>query len=421
MTRPSVHGRWSPALAVAIVGAIALAAIGLLFSRPDVVAMGLPIALWSAFALGRGTSGIGAEPSVSSRPSADGELLTAISVEGDAEMVELFVVHSERRIRRVIVPGLGAGAMVLARSRVLHSGPALPVQVSTRGLALDGAVLSEPSEIVRSRRQVAPTPRTVGMLPLPRRLTGLHGSHEGRRPGQGGDFRDIHAFAPGDELRRVDWRATARMARRPGELLVRRTHTLSDASVVIAMDTSEDLGEVVASWGSGDFERSGVTSLDNAREAARGLAGAAIDAGDRVALHVLVHGGRSLRSGGCSRHLARLEAAIAATGQARDDAAFRRTPHVPHGSVILVLSTFFQGAAAQTALMWRASGHSVVAIDVLPRLDRSRLTRTQLIGLRTVLAERENVFADLHGAGIDVVTWADDPSSALREIARARR
>ena len=419
MTRPSMHGRWSPALAVAIAGAIVLAVIGLLFSRPDVVAMGLPVALWSALALGRGTSGVAVDPSAASLPSADGELLTEISVESDAEMVELFVVQSERRSRRALVSG--SGATVLARSRVLHSGPSLPVQVSARGLALDGAVLSEPSEIVRSRRQVAPTPRTVGMLPLPRRLTGLHGSHEGRRPGQGGDFRDIHAFAPGDELRRVDWRATARMARRPGDLLVRRTHTLSDASVVIAMDTSEDLGEVVASWGSGDFERSGVTSLDNAREAARGLAGAAIDAGDRVALHVLVHGGRSLRSGGGSRHLARLEAAIAATGQARDDAAFRRTPHVPHGSVVLVLSTFFQGAAAQTALMWRASGHRVVAIDVLPRLDHSRLTRPQLIGLRTVLAERENVFADLHGAGVDVVTWADDPSSALREIARARR
>ena len=94
---------------------------------------------------------------------------------------------------------------------------------------------------------------------------------------------------------------------------------------------------------------------------------------------------------------------------------------MPHGSVIFVLSTFFEGAAAQTALMWRASGHRVVAVDVLPPLDRTRLTRAQLIGLRTVLAERENVFADLHGAGVDVVTWADDPSSALLAIARARR
>lgn len=419
MTTSSTSGRWSPALTVAICGAVGLAIIGLLFSRADVIAMGIPVALWSALALARGASGLQPAVTVEATPSAEGELRTEISTESDADAVELLVVQSERRVRRVIVPG--RRATVLARSRVLHSGPAVPVQVSARGLAFDGAALSETTEIVRSTRRVAPSRRAVGSLPLPRRLTGLHGGHEGRRPGQGGDFRDIHAFAPGDELRRVDWRATARLARRPGELLVRRTNTLSDASVVIAMDTSEDLGEVVASWGSGDFERSGTTSLDHAREAARGIAVAAIEAGDRVALHVLTHGGRSLRSGGGSRHLARLEATIAAIGQARDDAAFRRTPHVPHGSVVFVLSTFFRGAAAQTALMWRASGHRVVAIDVLPFLDRSRLTRQQLIGLRTVLAERENVFADLHGAGVDVVSWADDPSAALRETARAAR
>jgi hypothetical protein len=94
---------------------------------------------------------------------------------------------------------------------------------------------------------------------------------------------------------------------------------------------------------------------------------------------------------------------------------------VPHGSVVFVLSSFFEGAAAQTALLWRASGHRVVAVDVLPRLDRARLTRTQTIGLRTVLAERENVFADLEGAGVDVVTWAEDPAAALASIAGARR
>lgn len=419
MTDDPDAGRRGPVLSVAIGGAVILAVVGLLSARPDVAAMGLPLALWSGFAIARGTAGGEAKVTIDALPGQDGELLTAIAVESDAEAVEMVIVQSERRTGRVIVPG--GGSSVTARSTVLHSGPAIPVQAAARGFSLEGAALSKTAVPVAAGRQVAPPRRPIDALPLPRRLIGSHGAHEGRRQGQGGDFRDIHAFAPGDELRRVDWRATARMARRPGDLLVRRTNTLSDSSVVIAMDTSEDLGEVVSSWGSGDLERSGVTSLDLAREAARAIADSAIGAGDRVALHVLVHGGRSLRSGSGSRHLARVVAAIAATGQAREDASFRRTPPVPHGSVIFVLSTFFEGAAAQTALMWRASGHRVVAVDVLPPLDRTRLTRAQLIGLRTVLAERENVFADLHGAGVDVVTWADDPSSALLAIARARR
>ncbi len=419
MTDAPDVGRRGPVLSVAIGGAVILAVVGLLSARPDVVAMGLPLALWSGFAIARGTAAGVPKVTIDPLPGPEGELLSAVTVVADAEAVEMVIVQSERRTRRVIVPG--DGSTVTARSKVLHSGPAIPVQAAARGFSLEGAALSKRSEVVSARRQVAPPRRALDALPLPRRLIGSHGAHEGRRQGQGGDFRDIHAFTPGDELRRVDWRATARMARRPGDLLVRRTNTLSDSSVVIAMDTSEDLGEVVSSWGSGDFERSGVTSLDLAREAARAIADSAIGAGDRVALHVLVHGGRSLRSGSGSRHLSRVVAAIATTGQARDDATFRRTPPVPHGSVVFVLSTFFEGAAARTALMWRASGHRVVAVDVLPPLDRTRLTRAQLIGLRTVLAERENVFADLHGAGVDVVSWADDPSSALLAIARARR
>lgn len=419
MTDARGEGRRGPVLPVAIGGAVLLAVVGLLSARVDVVAMGLPLTVWSVFAIARGTAGGEVTMTTDALPGSDGELLTAIAVESEAEAVEMVVVQSERRTRRVIVPG--GGASVTARSKVLHSGPAIAVQAVARGFSFEGAALSRTSELLAVRRHVAPPRRTLDELPLPRRLLGAHGPHEGRRQGQGGDFRDIHPFTPGDELRRVDWRATARMARRPGDLLVRRTNTLSDSSVVIAMDTSEDLGEVVSSWGSGDFERSGVTSLDLAREAARAIADSATGEGDRVALHVLVHGGRSLRSGSGSRHLSRVVAAIATTGQARGDATFRRTPPVPHGSVVFVLSTFFEGAAVRTALMWRASGHRVVAVDVLPRLDRTRLTRAQLIGLRTVLAERENVFADLHGAGVDVVTWADDPSSALRAISRARR
>lgn len=418
MTSSSSSGRWGPTVVIAIGAAVVVAAAGLFLSRPDIAAVGLPLATWSALIVGRGKGRADAVVTLTPLPGGEGEISTSIEVDGEAEAVQLVVVQSQRRSRRLIVPGSGE---VVARSRVLHSGPVLAIQAAARGFSGDGAVLSTASETVVSTRNISPARQRLGALPVPRTLTGLHGVHEGRRPGQGGDFRDIHPFAPGDELRRVDWRATARLARRPGEMLVRRTNTVSEASVVIAMDTAEDLGAVVASWGSGDLERSGVTSLDRARQAARSVAAAAIGAGDRVALHVLVYGGRSLRSGGGARHLARLETTIAAIGQAGEDARFRRTPQVPHGSVIFVLSTFFEGAAAQTAMMWRASGHRVVAVDVLPDLDRSRLTRSQLIALRVVLAERENVFSDLRGAGVDVVVWSDAADADMLMAARTGR
>lgn len=383
--------------------------------------MGLPLALLSSLALMRRKGSESTVIAVRALPAAgdDGALHTEISVDGDAELAELVVVQSERRRRHLIVPV--GGVPVTSISRSLHSGPVAAVRAFARGFSVDAGVLGAASEISHLVRNVAPSQTALPLLPLSPRLTGMHGSHEGRRQGQGGDFRDIHQFAPGDELRRVDWRATARMARRPGDLMVRRTNTLSDATVVIAMDTADDLGAAVATWGSGDLERSGETSLDLSRLAARSIAAAAIDAGDRVALHVLMHGGRSVRSGAGARHLARVEAAIAATGQAGEDARLRRTPPVPHGSVIFVLSTFFDGAASDIALMWRASGHRVVAVDVLPTLERNRLSKEQHVALRTVLAERENVLHDLGSAGIDTMTWSAATGATLSALARTRR
>ncbi|GAA1524381.1 uncharacterized protein (DUF58 family) [Microbacterium ginsengiterrae] len=421
MTENPARERWGPGFVLGLIAAIAFGIAGLVFSRPDIVALGLPFALLTVWGMLRAPTATPVAVELEDVPAAGNadRRETAVRVTGDAEMAQLVMVQSERRTRRLIVPT--NGSPVIAWSRSLHSGPVNAVTASGRGISMDGSILETPSPLVRATRHVAPGLTVLRHLPLSRRLTGMQGGHQGRRLGQGGDFRDIHPFVPGDELRRVDWRATARVARNRGELLVRRTDTLSDATMVIAIDTADDLGEVVATWGSGDLERSGTTSLDLARLAARSIAVSAVAAGDRVALHVLTHGGRSVRSGAGRKHLAKVEAAIAATGQAGEDARFRRTPPVPHGSAVFVLSTFFDGAAADAALAWRAAGHAVVAVDVLPSLETRRLSPEQRLALRTVLAEREDVLHDLRSADIDVVTWRDDPATELDAAARARR
>ncbi|WP_218619746.1 hypothetical protein, partial [Xanthomonas oryzae] len=219
-----------------------------------------------------------------------------------------------------------------------NSGPSEPRAVTVRGACLDGAWVSEIGPRTAIAWNAPPRAVRIGSLPVAPRLTGLHGSHVGSRPGQGGDFRDIQPFVPGDE--------PARAARRPGDFLGRRDDALSDSSVVLAIDTAEDVGAAVAGWGSGDPDRSGVTSLDLAREAALAIATAAIGMGDRVAYHALSPDGVSLPSGGGARHLARLRRAIAATGIGTDP-SYRRSPVVPPGSIVFVLSTFVDGVAAR--------------------------------------------------------------------------
>ncbi|GAB3598815.1 DUF58 domain-containing protein [Microbacterium tumbae] len=418
--RQTLRWRRTPAFAIGSMSALVLAGAGLLFSRPDVVALGLPLALWCAFTLFRPAHrSVGV--ALSAVAAEDAAVVTGrVDIDADADWVQLAIDQGGRR-RGTADAGSGRGA-VRTRTRLQHSGPVELIGVTARAVDGDGAWVSQPLSPVKAVWNAAPRPIELSGLPVGRRLRGLHGIHRGSRPGQGGEFRDIHAFAPGDELRRVDWRATARLGRRPGDLLVRRTDALSEASIVIAMDTADDLGAVVATWGTADPERSGITSLDLARQAALSIATTAIRAGDRVSFHELAPGGRTVLPGTGSRQLARLRSAVAATGVSGDATGFRRTPHMPNGSVIFVLSTFFDGTAARLAEQWQASGHRVVAIDVLPASDARRLTPEQRLALRALAVERANTTAALQHVGIDAVSWSQDGSdAAMRVAARVRR
>ncbi|MGN7859054.1 DUF58 domain-containing protein [Microbacterium sp. 22303] len=410
----------TPILAAAFAGAVLLAGAGLVFGRPDVIAAGLPLALAGVWALARPPRSTSMEIELSVDAAADRESVQGrIEVVTDAEWIQLAVDQGGERTGEVETC---QGEAARTRTRTLHSGPSEALAVSARALQHDGAWASAPTARLSAMWAAAPRTRRVAELPLSSRLIGLHGAHDGQRGGTGGDFRDIHPYAPGDELRRVDWRATARMARRPGELLVRRTNALSDSAVVIALDTADDLGAVVATWGSGATAHSGPTSMDFGREAALSVATAAIGAGDRVAFHALSPGGRSLRSGSGARHLERLRGVIAGTGVDGDGTRYRRTPPVPPGSIVFVLSTFFDGVAADLALRWSAGGQAVVAIDVLPAPRTQRLTPAQNLAMRTLLLERAGVLEDLRGAGVEVISWdAGDPMAALRIAARTAR
>lgn len=429
----SVHDArltWHRTLSATLGAGVAavIAGLGMMWGQPAVVIVVMPIALLSLRAFTRPVTDAALTLTVDTGPQKAeatdtgthaSRVESTIRVESDAELVQLSIAQSGRRPHQILVRG--DGGVVRTRARLLHSGPDTMHAIVARAVTDGGQRVTSPCAEVSEPWNASPPTRRLGVLPLSPHLRGMHGAHEGRRPGQGGDFRDIHPFAPGDELRRVDWRATARLARRPGDMFVRRSNTLSDASIVIIIDTADDLGRVVASWGKGLPERSGVTSLDFAREAARSVATAAIENGDRVALHELVMGGRSVRSGGGTRHLARLVSTISAIGVHGEDTSFRRTPPVPPGSVIYVMSTFFEGAAAQIALTWRASGHRVVAVDTLPQRDDARLTPEQRAGMRTVLAERDDVFHDLRHTGVDVVVWDVETNVLQAQFAQLGR
>ncbi len=422
--------RMTATIEVAMVVGLLIAVVGTLTSRVDVVLIALPLLASAAIGFDRRpAAGVRStvRVHVARIPSEDGTSEFEYSVSMDApfgtELVHLRITPQGSRTREMILAPHSVST-VTGRLPVLHSGRQRVVAVDYRLIGVDGSWRSLPAPREVAERVVAPVFATIASMPLPHRLTGLTGMHGSARPGDGGEFRDLHPYAPGDRLRRIDWKATARRSQGFGDLYVRRTDATSDATIILVIDSREDVGERVADWSSGPSGGGGVSSMDLAREAAASLAVAAIGMGDRVGLlDLAAHDGVVAPAGG-KRHLDRLLRRIAVCEPSGTPLNRRRAPIVPAGAIVYLLSTFFDDEATSIALLWRAAGRRVIAVDVLPAplLDGSE--HHTRIAHRLVMAERRRRIADVRANGVELVRWQEDaeqPSRAvvLRTLARA--
>src|SRR5213078_2747990 len=103
------------------------------------------------------------------------------------------------------------------------------------------------------------------------RAAGLVGVHHSRRPGEGGELAGVRVFAPGDRLRRIDWRVSLRTR----SLHVAATLSDRDAEVLLLLDV---LGEAGVSGG----VRGTASVLDTTVRAAAAIAEHYLHRGDRV-------------------------------------------------------------------------------------------------------------------------------------------
>jgi hypothetical protein len=160
----------------------------------------------------------------------------------------------------------------------------------------------------------------------------IAGAHLVRQRGQSLEFREFRPYLPGDDIRHVDWRASARHHRRD-ELVVRTFEHEVQTRVVISIDTRATmrLPEVAS-------------KLQLALWFAEAMAYIAGRSGDSVALHALQAGqvielGSSVDRWRIRRALARVSAPTAATANRRSSTALERA--LSPGSVWLVLTDLY--------------------------------------------------------------------------------
>lgn len=417
-------GRTRAGVAAAFVGGALLLA-GAITGRPDVAVLGAAPVVSAAWAWSRRPTGSVLVDAGETGPDVpSGTLDTSLMVDGPPGTVAA-MVSLRRRGREVaevlVATPNGRRALPLSVATV-RTGPQEVATLDAQGLGGGLVSLSAPSEPRTRRALVLPTPGPLAELPLPPRLRGLTGSHDSRRPGEGGSLRDVHPFSPGDRLRRIDWRVTAKRAPDLHELYVRREHALAEAVVMLIVDSRDDVGPDPRTWrGSLQPRAQDPTSLDLARQAATSVAQAYLAMGDRVGLDDLGARRRPLTPGGGRRQLDRVRHALALTKPEGDPMARVRPPQLPSGALVMVFSTFLDDGAAQAAAQWRRGGHRVVAVDVLPTLRTRGFDERERLALRIVRIAREDRLASIRDLDIELVHWREAPAVALAGFARRGR
>ncbi|GAB4083743.1 DUF58 domain-containing protein [Myceligenerans cantabricum] len=139
---------------------------------------------------------------------------------------------------------------------------------------------------IAGRQHTLPVPGRLRVLPefasrkhLPSRLARLR-ELDGRAAvqvrGEGTEFDSLREYVVGDDVRSIDWRATARR----GDVVVRTWRPERDRRVMIVLDTGRTSAARVGAVGS----QTGAPRVDASIEAALLLAALAGRAGDRVEL-----------------------------------------------------------------------------------------------------------------------------------------
>jgi uncharacterized protein (DUF58 family) len=283
---------------------------------------------------------------------------------------------------------------------------------AARVAACDGLLACRPVVIPAQGVRVYPETEPFAATEAMPAAAGLVGNHRSRRPGEGGELAGVRPFAPGDRLRRIDWRVSLRTR----DLHVASTLSDRDAEVLLLLDV---LGEAGVSGG----VKGKASVLDTTVRAAAAIAEHYLQRGDRVSLAEYGSSSRRLRPAtGRRQYLTVLEwlLDVQADGGEPYEHVFG-AHNVSSDALVVVLTPLVDPRAADMLAGLVQSGRYTVAVDTLPD-DAAPPQRGPWTPLATRLwrMERENVLGRLREHGVPVVEWAGAGSLdlVLRDVAR---
>lgn len=404
-------------LGIATAGLLA----AVLFGRPEAVALVAPLLLLPALALAAAeTPRLGIVISQSRERAVEGsEVDLSISLESDRPLWGLRFDLAPGR--EVLARRLAAAAAELRPGVVVEAHWALRCRRwgGRRGGTLTvsaqdrfGLFHYRWAELPLPGLRVYPSADTLQRLLTPARPQALAGDDVSNLRGDGIEFGGIRQFLPGDRIRHVNWRATARR----GTLQVNELRPERNADVVIFLDTFSELGA-----GAGN-------SLDRAVRAAGSIAGTYLRSRDRVGL--IGFGGtlRWLAPGLGQRQAYRIADALIESevlfSYAWKGLEVIPPRTLPPAALVVAITPLLDERSLRALLDLRGRGHDLIVVEVSP-LDFLPPPREEAAHLARRLWEMERQTLRTHFAsiGAPVVRW--DAGHSLAEplllAARFRR
>ena len=408
-----------------IAGFAAVSAIGLVAAlalrRPELAIVAAPFALVLAI----GTR-LARDPGV----AIELELATDRTME-EAEVEATLAVRTDAAVDRLeLLLDLPAGVEVVdgtdACAVRLRAGEErripLTVRCSRWGVYALGDVevrARDPFRLViweerlagRHRLKAYPGPIALRRILAPVETQAFAGSEVARVKGDGVEYADIRDFVPGDRVRSINWRASARKQ----GLVVNERHPERNTDVVLFVDSFVDV------------QGADRSTLEDAVRAGSALASRYLERRDRVGL--VGFGGvlRWLHPGMGLSQRYRLIETMLETG-VEPTYTWRKVNLIPARilppkALIFGLTPLIDPRFIAALSDLRARGFDVVVVEVDPiPLVVAGSTKIEELSYRLWVLEREVLRAGLEGLGIGIARWGDlDLETALEEVRTFRR
>ena len=263
----------------------------------------------------------------------------------------------------------------------------------------------------RQRLRVYPLPETLRRIVRPVSTQLYTGNEVARQKGEGMEFADLRLFAPGDRVRSINWRATARR----NELVVNERHPERNADVILFLDTFADA------------RSGGRSTLDLAVRATATLAARYLERRDRVGL--VSFGGvlRWLTPGmGTTQRYRIVDALLESEivfNYAWKDVDVIPARVLPPQALIVAVTPLLDDRAVEALADLRARRYDLAIVEVSPvSFAEPGESEADQLAHRLWVLRREEIRARYERLGVAVASWSDDaPLDAVLEGVRAFR